>query len=222
MDPATATAADIMAATIRDALAAFGLLWDPANKYRWKRVYDTQTIQNAGTIQTFFNTSTSSIGAHARGRAGCNLRERGSLDDRTDFLLCAIGVVYLGLNGGTAALGNDVALVNDYGIVDRVWVGGTPVMDDPIPVAACAMDEGFTVPAIGMPSAALDFDAITNGAAGGPRMGYVLQPFARPYITGGQDLQVDVVQHSAANLSAALMLRVSLIGIEITPRNGGN
>lgn len=205
----------LMAQAIGASLADLGLAFDPAKRYRPKRIYDTQDIPTAaGTVVEFFNTSTSSKSANALGLPGCNLREVGQVDDHTTFLPVGFALDVVGMQGAGAADAQDVSLLNDYGIMRAFWVDDRPHLDDPVffremypggvAVPVKLEDDG---------AAALAFDTI-EGKGGG----YILPAFARPFITGGQSIKAELVYGKTGGtaLGTAVPVRLSCFGVEIT------
>lgn len=194
----------------------------PRNRYRWKRLFDTQAIPAAaGTKISLFATSTSSRGTHARGLSGCNLQTGGQLDLNSDFLLLGLSLEYiLGIDADDDAQ-DDIVKLNEYGLLEELRVNEQKVLDEILFSAMpCNRGVSFDVTNAGK-GTTFALDGAVNGRPGQAE-GLILPAASRIYITHGEKIEAVCVHNAAAALTAARTVRLSMLGIEIEGRSSAD
>ena len=195
----------------------------PRNRYRFKRLYDTQTIATAaGTKTSMFNTTTSSRSAHARGLGGCNLQTAGQLDLNADFFLLGLDLEYVIGIDGDDDVQDDVVKLNEYGFMEELRVNEQKVLDELFfSVMPANRGVSFDVTNAGKTTAAPLIDGAVNGRPGGSP-GLILPAASRIYIHHGEKIEAVCQHQAAAALAAARTVRLSMIGIEIEGRSNAD
>jgi hypothetical protein len=196
---------------IADFLRRFSLAeYRPADfRYEVTRIYDTQPI-NATADATpidFFNTATSNRADHAENIAGCNLETQGRLPGNTSFIV--VGIELQALQVVTTAKANDAQLFAEYGYVDGLYVKRSPRLA-PMLAGPAMVDRGTQPILTGLASAAT---AVTGVAGRGG--GLSLTPESFVTIANGEEFYLRVGFAGAGNLSVALAVRASLVGLKI-------
>lgn len=202
------------------ALRELGIEPQPGFRYRKHRMFDTKTlaITDGGTVQFFNNATTSSRSGHAKKAAGCSLLEPGIVDRNTENHLLALYVKLVDVNGTAVATTlTDVAKLLDSGILDNLTINGVALFEN-LKLDEMGRNLGYT-PTLSGAAAALQIDGVTIGQPGFADLGYVLDPFERSTVIGGQRISAQISRTSGGALAALTpALEFGIVCIRGEPR----
>lgn len=200
------------------AIDAFRNAWQietysPENvQYRVRRYYDEQPIDSvagASNETDFFNTALSSRALHGRGLWGCNLPEPGRLPGNTSFIGARIEFrVPLAV---TAAKVLDAQKIAEYGLCKGVIVANKAQLDE-FEIGPCMAREGM------QPLYASDGGGAVGLAYFGVSGIDEAEALSQESYFGIRDMQsfrIPVGYNGASDLSADLVTRCRIVGVEI-------
>lgn len=215
----------VLSPTVKE-LVEFGIpanlpQYSPDNRrFRVVPLRDTQDVAAAVNTETrFFNTATSDRDAHAMGKFGCSLLERGKTDPGREFFPFALQAKVLGAAATANAVQDRVDLMA-YGRIKEFLIREKVLMRD-VDLALLGSSQGATVPVVDATAAALTIPEVQHGQAGiGSEFGRRFFAFERMdlHMPAATQLEVVIQHHKVAGLNAAVNLQLTLWCVEVLPR----